>query len=395
MNKTHWWHDLADLLIFVWNKTATVSALALMAGGLAMSLYYTISPKAVERNVEIFEGFFNHAGNELPEGLGESNPLAPRENRSHVRFEYDSKGRLARVYHHNAQGELSAIPGSLVAEQSLSYDDNGKLTSKKNRDADGLPVHDASGVHERRFAYDAKGNLIETSYWDKNHARTMPYTPGFAIERISYDEQNRPIEKRYLDSQEKPIANNLGSSHLKITYEDGGHTIKNYHKDELSNNSHGYAIERHHFSNNGLTERIDWYDAQGNPVINEEEGYASIQIEHSPDTRYKRVLYLCDEGQQLASRRILSEHLIKYNEKGQPRWESYLAHDGLPLDHHEHNYAECAREYDQKNRLSKAHYRDANGALADCYEQRYSYAPDGNRVLSLYRDGSTATRVMK
>ncbi len=360
-----------------------------------MSLYYAVSPRAMERNVEIFEGFFNHADNKLPEGLGKSIALSDHEQKPQVRFEYDGEGRLTRVYHLNAQGELSAIPGSSVAEQTLGYDREGRLTSKKNTDAYGQPVHDASGVHERRFVYDARGNLTETSYWDKNLARTMPYTPGFAIERVVYDEQNRPIEKRYLDANEQPVENSLGWSHQKISYEDDGYTIKNFHNEKLSNNAHGYAIERHHISNNGLMERLEWYDAQGNPVINDEEACASMQIEHSADGKHKRVLYLCTKGQQLTSQRALAERLIKYNEKGQPRWESYIAHDGLPLNHHEHGYAECAREYDQNNRLSKQHFRDASGALAHCYEQRYSYAEDSNRILSLYRDGSTATRLAR
>ncbi len=395
MNKTHWWHDLADLTIFFWNKTGTTSALALMAGGVAMSIFYTHAPQEAARHFEAFEGFYNHASSQLPEGLGEKIAPSEQHSRAQVRFEYDDKGRLARVYHVDDTGTPSAIPGSHVAQQTLQYDAKGRLIAKKNSDASGNPVHDAAGVHERRFRYDGQGNLIETSYWDCNLARTAPYTPGYAIERIRYDEQNRPIEKRYLDASERPTHNSHGESLLSISYNKDDKVIKNYHLGSLRKNNDGYAIERHHYSNNGLTERIDWYDAKGQPAINERVGYASMQIERTADGKQQRVLYLDHEGMQLQHKRALSEHLTKFNDKGQPRWEFFLAHDGLPLHQHPHDYAECAREYDEEDRLHREHFRNAYGELADCYEQRYSYPDGGERILSLYKDGSTATRLAK
>ncbi len=395
MDSKRWLHDLADLLILLWNKTGTVSAIVLMASGVGMAIYYTKSPEAAARNYETYEGFFNHAGTELPEGLDAIPHERTETVKSQVRFEYDSDGKLHRVYHVNEHGETTTIPGSKIAEQQLSYDGKGRLIKKTNLDAYGQPSTDSVGVYERHFEYNDFGNLTRTSFYDANGKLVMPYVPGFAIEVIRYDGAQRIVAIEHFDANGEHVANNQGYSEVDIVYEGNTMTRRYMHKGELVKNAHGYAIEKKQVSNEGRIERTTWYDEYEKPCINHELGCAGMQHEYTHDHQARRVLYLNHEGKQMADSPDISEHIERLTDHGKPRWECFLSSDGLPHLDEELGYAECAYEYDGKKRVSREHLRDALGKLAHCYERRYHYSPEGDRILSLYRDGSTSTRVLK
>ncbi len=65
MDSKRWWHKIADLLLLVWNKTGTISALVLLASAVGMGLYYCSSPDARERNDAAYEDYVNDEGIEL------------------------------------------------------------------------------------------------------------------------------------------------------------------------------------------------------------------------------------------------------------------------------------------------------------------------------------------
>ena len=179
---------------FVWAYMGTLSAMGLLVGVLGMGLYHLMEGKREElMSYRCFAGMYNSARAEAPVGLTELPAAVAGVAGEHLRFEYDDAGRLRRLVHLNRDGNLSTMPGSKVAEQRLEYDGDGRIVRKSNFDAHGVPAPDASGVAERRYTYNSKGLLTETRLYDATGRNVAPRMPGYARERMSYDEQNRPV----------------------------------------------------------------------------------------------------------------------------------------------------------------------------------------------------------
>ncbi len=393
MTQRKWWHGFADVLLFLWNKSGTLSSLALMLGAMGMLIYYLSSkPQLDEPRWEYFQGAFNHAGPLAPTAMGKRlGGDAPMEH-SQMRFVYGDDGKVNRVQHINGLGELSAMPHSRVAEQLIHYDSQGRLVAKENRDVHGLPVGDASGVFQRKYDYNEAGQLLESRFYDAQGALTQPLMPGYAIERRAYDSQGRLVGIDYLDAYQRPVVNAEGECSVKITYDDaaGSRTRKNYVEGALAPNIHGYAVERSWVSNGGRFTRCDWLDENEVSVFNRDRACASIQTELSEDDSKRRELYLDVDGQKLGFLPVPSERLLRLNEDGQIEWEAFLCADGFLCHNPQRGYAERHCEYNEKQQLSREHLRDEFGHPSPCYERRHVDAGTKHRVLSLYRDGSSS-----
>ncbi len=393
MEQRKWWHGFADILLFLWSKSGTLSSLALMLGAMGMLIYYLSGkPQMDEPRWEYFQGAFNHAGPLAPTAIGRKLQEGEPMGHSQLRFSYRKDGKVERIQHINEEGNLSVMPHSRVAEQLIHYDKRGRLIAKENRDAYGQPVGDASGVFQRQYDYNEAGQLLESRFYDAQSRITQPLMPGYAIERRSYDDQGRLVAIDYLDGYEKPVINALGESEVRISYDDVqmSRTRKNYVAGALSPNIHGYAVERSVRSKDGRFERCDWLDEHEVPVFNRERSCAAIQRELIEDSALRRELYLDEDGQQIASYPFPSEHVLRLNEDGQIEWEAFLCADGFLCHNPQTGYAERHCEYDVKQRLSREHLRDELGHPSTCYERRHVEEGGERRVLSLYRDGSSS-----
>jgi hypothetical protein len=77
------------------------------------------------------------------------------------------------------------------AKTTYTYDDQGNVLSLTHFGTDGQSVLSSYGVAETRFRYD-RGNIIETAIFGKEgQLVTTKYSSGFAIHKLSYDDQGR------------------------------------------------------------------------------------------------------------------------------------------------------------------------------------------------------------
>jgi len=89
------------------------------------------------------------------------------------RFEYDSLNRLIKT---------------------VGFDDKGQVK----------PYH--QDIAMETHAYDSNGNRIETRYYGEDGKPVRMELVGPAVIRMTYNEKNQLIEERYLDENEKPLA---------------------------------------------------------------------------------------------------------------------------------------------------------------------------------------------
>ncbi len=382
----------------LWAYTGTLAAMSLMIGTLGMGVYH-VSHRAAEGELvaeqlrmEYFLGVANSAGAELPRGLdplpeGHGVPLG-----NVLRFEYGEEGRLRRLLHLDAAGNLSPIPGSAVAEQRLSYDGEGHLIRKENLDAMGRPVADASGVSVREFGYDAQGRLARVSFRDGSGQGLVPQLPGYATALTSYDAQGRPLRIEYQDAYGNPIVNAAGEQTVEYSYDDarGSTTRTNRIDGEVADNAHGYAVERRERTQDGSILRVAWETAEGRPARHPEWTAASVLTEFAADGRVMRERYCGEDGVMLDAGRILAEKLVRSNADGSILWECYNAADGLPCMHPDLGYAERISEYGPQAELLRETFWDERGNPAPCHEKRYIHSKGQSHVLSLHADGSSS-----
>ncbi len=385
---------MAPLLRKIWNYTGSIAALSLMLGVLGLSIYHQwLSPDEDLRS-RFYAGLHNTAGPEQPKGI---DPLAGDdvERGSHMRLDYDEQGRITKVQHVSAQGRLRKLPASRVAEQRIDYDKQGRVIAKRNYDVHGALAPDSAGVAQRGFKYDEQGRLHESNFKGVHGELVMPYMPGYALRRVSYDAASRPLLIEHLDGQGKAVINADGEAQISYDYgKDGSSTRSNKMEGKLVDNALGYAIERRLVSNGGSTKRVEWYDANSEPVVNRDRGCAVLHRQVEGSGKLRRCLYLDEHGQATSLTRVPVEHMERRNERGGLEWECFNAADGLPCIHPKLGYAERACEYGESDVLEREFFRNEQGQPSSCYEKRYALDDGQQHVISLYRDGSTKALIL-
>lgn len=372
-----------------WNYLGSLAAVCLFASVLGLGIYHAVVQDMAPRYY-CFAGVHNPAGAEPPEGIvalgADASPGVP-----HVRLEYDSNGRLQRMKSVDADGRLSPLPASRVAEQRLFYDAAGRLRKRENRDPGGSLAEDAQGVAVREFEYDAAGRLTRTLFRNAAGALTAPPFPGYAESRVSYDAAGRPVQELYLGAEGKPVRNAAGEERVEYRYgADGSVTRRNFVDGAPANNAAGFAVEETRNSKGYKAQY--WKDTAGKAVEHPLVGAVEVHHELSASDDMERRCFLGADGEPRVHCRACAEHLVRCNSRGLPVWEFFSGADGAAVNHPALGYAERVYSYSPQGNLIREFYRDAAGNPAPVYEQRHANTEAGHFVLSLQRDGSSTVQ---
>lgn len=381
------------LFEYVWSWLGSAAAVALMLGVLAMGVHHVSSPNADDvPRLRCYAGVRNAAGAEPPQGITPLGAvLADALPLPHVRVEYDTEGRVCRVLHLDAAGRVSRFPGSRVAEQRVEYDAAGRLVRKSNFNRDGQAVADASGVARREFSYDAAGRLVRTAFFNASGKEVVPRMPGYAEQRIEYDEQGRPLCIRHLDAKGHPLPNAEGEETVEYVYDDelGLAERRNVVAGQLADNACGFAVERTERTRDGRMTRRVWLNAGGEAVTNPAVGAVALLEERTASPGVQRTRFCGADGVMQHAVRPAAERLQRCDAAGHPEWECFNAADGLPAEHPAYGYAERVCEYSPAGHLLREYFWDAAGNPTSCYRKDYTITEEGEYVLSLYTDGSS------
>ena len=374
---------------YAWRYSGSLAAVCLFAAVLGLGIFHAVVQDAGAVSFRSYSGVLNPAGAEAPKGLFALGDGAVH-GVPHVRMEYSRDGQLTRMRHLDAEGNLSPLPGSRVAEQLVSYDKQARLSRKQNKDACGAPAEDAQGVCVREYDYDNNGNLVRIRFRNARGMLTVPRFPGYAECRMSYDEKGRPLRVVYLDAAGQPVVNAQGEQSVVYSYgADGRVTRENHVAGRLADNLAGVAREICENTETGTHCR--WESKDGAPVVH--PAYCSAAVRRDEHIAYglSRCSYLDAAGAPCAVQRACAEHLKMHNRQGQMEWECFSGADGLPVNHPARVYAECVREYAPDGSLSREFFWDAAGNPAPLHERRFV----GDFGLSLHADGSTAVQPMR
>lgn len=383
-----WWRRLVG---YIWGYMGTLSALGLLLGVMGMGVYHVFTVGDGVPSVRYFSGMCNTSAPEPPTGLGEIFAGHDGVTAPHIRFEYDSAGRLNRLVNCSADGDVCPMPGSRVAEQRLVYNKSGRVVARLNYDEHGKPVADSAGVSIREFEYDPAGRLTARIFRNADGLKIVPTIPGFAEERTVYDSDGRPSTVEYLDGEGRLLVNSAGESRVVYTYNDETHESQrtNYVNGKMANNADGVAVVRVRCSGDGLVSHTTWLDSAGSAVAHADDGSTSVLVENRPGEKLRRTRYCGKDGLMRESARVWAEHVVRINPEGSTEWECFNAADGLPCLNPCCGYAERLCEYAGDGSLEREFFWDARGNPADCFEKRHSTDGSAHHIISLHRDGST------
>lgn len=372
-----------------WNYMGSLAAVCLLTAVLGLGIYHAVV-RDLPLRCQCYAGVYNPAGAEspggiLPMGRGEVSGVA------HVRLELDGQGKVQRMRHVDAEGRLSPLPGSAVAEQRLLYDEHGRLWRKENHAASGALVEDAQGVAVREFTYDPAGRLVRTCFLNAGRKPVSPRFPGYAECKIVYDAQGRPLRVQHLGADGKPVVNAQGEGCVVYEYDDAGSCVRsNFVEGKLTDNSAGVAQE--HMEPYEKGSRRCWFNAKGEAV--EHADWDAAAVEHDAQLAHgiERRRFYDANGRLRSGGRACAEHLQRCNADGRLVWECYGGADGLPVEHPSLGYAERVCEYAPDGALAREYFWDAQGNPAAISENRHAATPDGEFKVSLHRDGATSVQ---
>lgn len=380
---------------FVWERTGTLAALALLLGTAGMGAYHLMTGDAPEQNVAYYAGARDSAGATPPVGLAALEPAGGLEPHvPHVRVESDAAGQVTRLVHVDAKGRPQAIPGSRVAEQRVEYDAGGRVLNKTNFSAEGYRTDDLDGVARTEFTYDAAGRLESTTFRNADGEVCVPHRPGYARQVISYDALGRPLEIRHLDAAGKLIANTRGEQLVQFSYDDVHHTStrRNMVDGALADNVDGVAVQREERTQDAATLRRSWYNAAGQSVPGAPQQVVAVQFNHGEDGAAERVRYCDRTGELCSGCRVCAERVSRRDAATRTEWECYNAADGLPCNNPALGYAEHITEFNAAGEPEREYFWNDKGKPCRCYEKRHIRRAGCEYILSLYTDGSSEFR---
>lgn len=380
---------LKQIFEYTWRYTGSLAAVCLFAAALGLGIFHAVVHDAGVGSCRSYAGVLNTAGAEPPRGLfplGNGNVSGV----PHVRMEYSQDGKLTRMRHLDADGNLATLPASRVAEQQVRYDKFSRLRSKINKDAMGNPAEDAQGIAVREYDYDAAGRLVRTRFRNAKGELTSPRFPGYAECRLSYDKDGRLVRQEYLDAAGHPAVNANGEQNIVYTYGDNGTaTRENHVNGQLTDNLDGVAREMREMTPTGT--RCSWQSADGLPAAHPDSGAEAVQQDEHLAYGLARSSYTNAAGVPCATQRACAEHLQRRNRQGQVEWECFNGADGLPVNHPAHGYAERVCEYAPDGTPVREYFWNEDGNPAALHERRFA----GNFALTLHSDGSTAVQPVK
>jgi hypothetical protein len=189
--------------------------------------------------------------------------------------QYDDRGRVARVSRYGTDQKDAAFPDGCF-EHEYEYDRASRRSHEKcNDDArPRRPMLNRQGYFARRFAFDARGSVLQESFLGTDE-QPIVTKDGYAIIQYENSDLGKPVELRYLGADGLPLGNAVAV--IKQSYDERGHLVEERQLDSkgapigrttFEYDSNGNQVEKRIFDAKGAAvdkvRAVDTYDARRN-----------------------------------------------------------------------------------------------------------------------------------
>jgi hypothetical protein len=306
-------------------------------------------------------------------------------------WDYDTRGNQIKIAYYQADEKTLKLSNQGIAGWKSEYD-NGKETKREFFDEKEQPViplnldyakweavyddmgnrteisfFDKNGgfIYGNRYAYDARGNLVESFRFGKD----KKLDKGYLIARYKYDERDNRIEEARYNGNNKLTENRAG--YAKVTYVYDGRsqeTERRYYSENgnlFVNPEEGYAIQKIEYDNTGNKIKISYFGASEKP-LKAKYGCASYIMERDAFRRTIRIVNFDEKGNPTRLEDMAPEKLFGYDKWNNLNYAATADSYGNIINDPAYGYAIIRNEYDiRRNMLSESYYDKDDKPCAD------------------------------
>lgn len=313
------------------------------------------------------------------------------------RFYIPGGGKCREMRTLDSRWELCLPRGGMSARTEYFYDPSGRLRMEKcytpegsfvkrtlneraefclesNHNPDGTPRLDDSGVHSRRYSYNADGNLEYETFLGVD-GKICRDRNQVAMIRHCYDSRKKEIRREFLDENRRPCLDKNGVAGWEVKYDSGGRKQEEIYfgvDGRVKKNRNGVARIRFFHNGEGRVAKRLFLNEAGRPARNL-EGIAGWESEYdSSGNEIRRCLFDldgsparvggCASWRKTYNARGQVTKEVHYDEKGNVapqliRWENVT----IPIVETVFSYDSAGRRVDATGRLWRA--KPAGGAV--------------------------------
>ena len=307
---------------------------------------------------------YDEKGNEIRSQVFDinGNPARNEDGFSAAEVDFDAYGNGIIRRTVDEQGKQSAGCNT----QKLTYDNAGMMTSVALFAHDGSPAYEENGVHEHRFTRDDKGRTNFVHFFDAQGNPIYSPSDSCAAYQMVLSEKGQVLEMwKYDDQGELTFNRTIGAYGLRSEYDEKGNRTRIDYLDAQGNpmsTIDGVACCITEYDDMGRPIRESYLDPQGNPVRNT-SNFARIEISYDAFGNYSGTDYYDEKGARCYRDTGYSSVSLSY-EDGKPVSAAYFDTDGMPMLFGEF-YHELRTDYDEKGNQIRWSYYDTDGNLLD------------------------------
>ena len=262
---------------------------------------------------------------------------------------YDARGSIAETSYYGIDDKL-CVTKSGYARVSAKYDDLGHQIEWACFDTLGKPTIDGTyGNHMWRQMYDARGNILETSYHGIDDKPCLTKS-GYAKSTAKYDDCGHQIEWACFDTLGKPAIDEALGNHMSRTVYDAiGNALEtSYHgvDGKLLVAKNGYAKTRAKYDDFG--HQIEWacFDNLDQPTIDPAFGNHMSRKIYDARGNWIEWTYYGVDGKPCIMKNGYAKATAKYDLQGNQIEEAYFDIQEKPVPW-KGGYAKVTAKYDE------------------------------------------------
>ena len=147
--------------------------------------------------------YFSEAQAEFLDANGEAQTT--RWGAHRVLFDFDRFGNPIRRRFYDTNGELVDVDFGVAETRYVWSGDGTHRLQESYFNGAGEPIERSdSGVHGYRSVIDAQNRIVEVRSIDVHGATVVDQGSGYAIQRITFDNEGRLLRREYLDAEDQP-----------------------------------------------------------------------------------------------------------------------------------------------------------------------------------------------
>jgi hypothetical protein len=318
-----------------------------------------------------------------------SNPITDDDWNCHkVIFEYDDKGNELSQEYFSPNGSPVKISG--IYNLRTEYDVNDNVIEEKYLALNGSPINSVYGFAKVLFKYKDNLMLQKTCFNDKNEVIDFIPSEDLApITKYAYDAKGNKTECSYFDRDDSPIA--IDGIH-KIIYK---FNVNNNKVEEIyfGRNNEKVVDEEgiHHYffvyDNKGREIQRAYFGVDDQPIINNVDKVYLMKFKYDDDNRLISKSYWKDAMTKMERWNGFAESVNKYDQNGN-RTEFITLDESGQLKLNESGYSRCKLEYNKEGQIVSRSWFDVdkpvntkNSSISDYHLIRYNY--EKNKISSL------------